>query len=98
MKSNRIEIQYRDFSGDCTSNYNITFPKGMTVREFIEEQLKDTNEWGYFEVHTNVGVLTCEYAYGKLKTGAFPEDILESEIQSVSGRGGWSRSDFKFVV
>ena len=101
MKHGVIDISYGRSGTDCSNEYLISFPKGMTVREFIEEQLKDTSEWGYFGVKRLVykpDALCCSYKYGAIESKALPEEVLDSVIIEVTGSGGWSRSDFRFII
>ena len=104
MKSDKIYITYGRTSSDETSEYIINYPKGMTVREFINEQLADEREWGFFGIYCadqlwfERGNPYCEYRHGKIITEPFSDDILDSVIKDVSGSGGWSRSDFKFII
>jgi hypothetical protein len=46
MNSKKIRINCGPAGGDACSPYYITFPDGMTAREFIMEQLSDEREWG----------------------------------------------------
>ena len=104
MKSNKIHITYGSMGSDCTSKYYINFPQGMTVGEFINEQLADESEWGYFGIYDpnqywfEPGNPCCEYRKGKITSESFTDEILNSVIKKVEGSGGWSRSDFKFVI
>lgn len=97
-----INIKYgRDFS-DATYEYIVTFTPSMTVGEFIEEWMgKNSSEWGYFGIYDGKSIFgepKCEYRRGEIITESLPSDVLQSEILSVSGSGGWTRSDFKFVI
>ena len=97
----KIKIEYGKPCGDCTNVYKITIPPEMTVREFIEEWLTKTSEWGYFGIsapNTIFGDPLCEYAYGEIKGKPLPDEVLDKKIVKAIGSGGWSRSDFKFVV
>ena len=104
MNSDKIRINYGAFHGDETWSYIITYPEGMTVREFINERLADEREWGYFGIYDKNqywfenGNPCCQYRDGKIIKDPLPDDVLDSVIMDVSGSGGWSRSDFKFVI
>lgn len=91
-----IRIRYGKSYGDETNEYIISYPEGMTVREFIDEWISDEREWGFFKLFNRSGY--CEYRYGKIITDPLPDEILDSPIKRVSGSGGWSRSDFNFVI
>lgn len=90
--------QIGETMGDETTPYEVTEQKSRTVREFIEEVLKEKpQDWGYISVgkHFNqdgaIGV--CEYRYGKLVT-EMSANALDVEIKKISACGGWSRMDY----
>ena len=94
-----IEIRYGQSHSDDTCDYIVTISNPMTLGEFIDEWIQDKGEWGYFFVLNGKSFLEaekCEYRYGAIIGEPFPNDILEKEIKSVRGNGGWSRSDFFF--
>lgn len=97
-----INIMYGKHYSDGTWNYIIT-TDNKTVGDFICEVLKNKREWGYFGIYNSkmnsvFGNPRCEYSYGKIIGEPLPQEYLNKEIKSVSGSGGWSRSDFLFVV
>ena len=101
--SKLFNISYGPQRSDCTGPYYITLLRECTVREFINEWLKNKSEWGYFGIKPKTGSTIfgdpcCEYRYGEIITAPLPEDILDSKIKSVSGSGGWTNSDFLFVI
>ena len=94
-----IKIRYGQSHSDATYDYFVTINHPMTLEEFIDEWIQDKREWGYFFVLNGKSFLEaekCEYRYGEIIGEPFPNDILEKEIKSVRGNGGWSRSDFFF--
>lgn len=97
-----IRITYIGPTGsDCTGPYYVDISKPMLVGDFIEEYLKEyPREWGYFGVKdrkTIFGNPHWEYRYGMLLSK--PDDRWFSrKIKSVTGSGGWSRSDFLFEL
>ena len=97
-----IQISYGRVGGDETCRYYVTLNKPMTVGEFIDEWMKENpNEWGYFGIckkGTIFGEPRCEYSHGKIKGEPLPQEYLSKKIKAVYGSGGWSRSDFEFVV
>ena len=84
-------------SGDETTPYIVTDYKAKTVREFIDEVITNTNEWGYIAVKkSGFGFITspkCEYRYGKLLS-ELPTELLDLEIRKIESCGGWSRMDY----
>ena len=101
MTAGKISISFGPSGSDATSPYTVTYPPDMTVREFIEEWLTKTSEWGYFGIsapNTIFGDPLCEYAYGEIKGKPLPDYALNAKIKQVTGSGGWSRSDFQFTI
>lgn len=93
-------IKYRmlHMGSDCTGPYEVTVSLPMTVGEFISELLETyPDEWGYIGIYNKkeeiFGYPRCEYKYGKLLS-ALPEEYIDRQIESVSGSGGWSASDY----
>ena len=73
----------------------------MTIRQFIDEWLKNDSEWGYFGIADGKSIFgspLCEYTRGKIKGEPLPDDILDRKFEYVAGSGGWSRSDFIFTI
>lgn len=96
--NNLFRIDYGPQGGDATGPYYITLLKECTVREFINEWLKNKGEWGYFGIHDKAGHLCRDYKYGEIVGDPLPDYILDSTIKRVNGSGGWSRSDFIFWI
>lgn len=102
----KIDVKLGQHYSDATSEYIITFPKGMTVGEFIDEWLSYDTEWGYFGIKCKskdikfliFGNPYCEYKYGEIIGEPLPKEYLDKKIKNVTGSGGWSRSDFLFTV
>lgn len=97
-----ISVTYGKHYGDDTWDYLIT-TDNKTVGDFIREVLKNKNEWGYFGIYNSktisaFGNPRCEYSFGDIIGDPLPQEYLSKEIKSVSGSGGWSRSDYLFVV
>ena len=86
---------------DETTPYIVSEYKAKTVREFIEEVLKERpREWGYISVgkhyyqdYQDGSSEVCEYRYGKLVT-EMPNNALDVEIKKIDACGGWSRMDY----
>lgn len=108
MASKLFDIEYGRAGSDCTSKYYVTLKRECTVGEFINEWMKDTREWGHFGIvpvdiakrkeHILFGNPACEYKHGSIVGDPLPDYILNSKIKYVFGSGGWSRSDFQFVI
>ena len=91
-------IQTHSMGSDCTAPYDITDYKAKTVREFIDELMKECrNEWGDIEVRNKNMELPfgrqCMFNRGKLIT-QLPEELLDLQIQEVKCSGGWGAFDY----
>ena len=81
-------------AGDCTAPYDVIFNRECTVREFVDEVLKK-KEWGIIFIGSRYsGSPRISYSGDKLKSSAFPDDILDKTIQSATSRGGWTNMDY----
>lgn len=79
--------------GDCTSYYDVTFPKNITVKEFIKLAIKENpKEWGNFCVYINWP--TAKYRDGKFFTSVEYDEYKDMRVLRVQGHGGWSRMDY----
>ena len=86
--------------GDCTSNYEIEFSREFTVREFVNEVIKDDREWGAFHIVTKAkpfGIEESKYRYGKILS-SFSEETLDRKIKSVKANGGWSEMSYYITL
>lgn len=86
--------------GDCTAAYKIRLHKEFTVKEFVDEVLKDTSEWGYIRINIGKSFFDnpkCEYRRGTLLY-ELPECFLPLKVLSAKGDGGWSRMDYLLTV
>ena len=64
-------IQTHSMGSDCTAPYDVEDYKAKTVREFIDELLKERrNEFGEIEVKVRGSWLTrrCQFNRGKLES------------------------------
>lgn len=83
--------------GDCTAPYSVTKYKATTVKEFIDEVIKEyPEEWGYFSINSDIVLNenTCEYRYGSLLSDFPDKSVLDKKIEYVDSSGGWSRMDY----
>ncbi len=87
--------------GDETASYAVSNYKAKTVREFVDEVLQNTGEWGYIKIALNevswLNYPACEYRWGKLLS-TLPVQYLDKEIINVKGDGGWSRMDYYVYI
>lgn len=87
--------------GDATSSYNITFPKGMTVKQFIETVLQErADSWGEFRLGSRIGQLLLTYDRGDVDN-IFCDNIDEyytKIVLRVEANGGWGNMDYYLVL
>jgi len=77
---------------DCTASYNIILDKEYTVKEFIEELLQNSKEWGNINIS---GFLFLKYrsnVVSEFKVDPITYDNLI--IDSIISIGGYSRMDY----
>lgn len=86
--------------GDATSNYNITFPKGMTVSQFIAAALKEDNKWGEFKLDNCFGQVLAEYNGGEIYSHCidFVTKWRDKTIIEAKANGGWGNMDYYLVL
>ena len=83
--------------GDCTSSYNFTMPKQMTLKEFAE-MVTDGEEWGAIRKDNGFGDILAEYNRSgeiKYRDNADPNAILKLEG---TAHGGWSLMDYHVKI
>lgn len=107
MTSKDITITYGNEIGDCTRPYYVTLNRSdITVKEFIDYVLSEQkSEWGYIRIY-NWKIKTSwdadyefEYRHGVAKADeVIPPYVLASCIKTLSGSGGWSRSDWDIII
>lgn len=90
-----VDIAFVFSGGDCTSQYYIETKRQFTVKEFINAVISDEHEWGYISVNDEQCI---EYRHGSIISGSIDENVLNREVVSLSGSGGWSRSDYQLTV
>lgn len=83
--------------GDCTSSYEFTMTKQMTLKEFAEMVAEDGQEWGAIRKGSAFGDVLVDYKHGKIKYQdcADPNAILKTEG---TANGGWSLMDYYIEI
>lgn len=84
-------------AGDCTAPYDVVFRKECTVREFIDEVLKQ-NEWGSIIIGSYFDGPRIEYEHDKIVSGVFCQDILNAKITNATAHGGWTSMDYMLDI
>ena len=89
-----IKFIHTQSNGDATSNYDIDFPKGMTIAEFVEAVRKERScdWWGYFYFpgFEQIG----EYRNEKMTIKKKYRDIKPTSIWA---NGGWGYMSYYFT-
>ena len=80
-------------AGDCITPYYVDFYSECTVREFIDEVLKQ-NEWGYVIIGSYYDGPRIEYTNDKIVSGVFSQDILDAKIKKATASGEWTSMDY----
>ena len=76
--------------GDETSLYDVIFPEGMTVAEFIETIVEENpKEWGDF-LHGFHNPIIAEYQRGKIVYKPEFEKVKNKVVEKAEANGGWS--------
>lgn len=89
--ANKINRIYKDGPfGDATSSYDVVFPEGITVAEFIETVVEENpKEWGDF-LHGFRNPVIAEYQRGKIVYKPEFEKVKDRIVESAEANGGWS--------
>ena len=85
-------------AGDQCYGYKVSLDKPCTVKEFIEEVLRQRqDEWGNFEMTTLVDMgkytgreLQVNYEKGGKLKDRVPPEIEGKQVKAVKARGGWT--------
>ena len=84
-------------AGDCTTPYDVVLRNECTVREFIDEVLKQ-NEWGSVIIGSRFDGPRIEYKHDKIVSGVFSQDILNAKIKNATAHGGWTLMDYMLDI
>lgn len=96
-----IEFHTGHMGGDASSAYRITLQRTFTVKEFVERVLNERGEWGKIEVELpdRTTVAWLKYSHGDITNESSNlASYYDHMIESVSGNGGWSNSNFYIEV
>ena len=104
MKTFEITGYGKDY-GDQTREYIIKLYPNNTVRNVIQDIISNPREWGYIEL--KLGDWKERY-YNRLEYGhsvvinldkvTYWKDKLDKKVISITGSGGWSRSDYQLEI
>ena len=88
---NKIQRIYKEGPlGDETSIYDVVFPDGMTVEEFIKTAVEENpDEWGEFKYGWQSPIL-AEYKHGEITYGEIYDRLKNRVINKATSNGGWT--------
>lgn len=92
----------RPEAGDCIIpydvdvDYDVVFHKECTVREFIDEILKNV-ESGYVWIGNFDGPV-IEYINDEIVFGGFSPDILDARIKNATAHGSWIGTNYMLDI
>lgn len=85
---------------DGTAPFNVILYQETTVREFIQEALAASDDWGYIRIEKGLPIAStpcCPYKHGKLLPDAyipFDEADMDRIVVSATADGGVRRMDY----
>ena len=96
---NKIHRIYKEGPlGDETSIYDVVFPEGMTVAEFVEAILEEfPKEWGDVKYGWQSPVIV-EFDHGKIKYGEVYNIVKDKKINKATSNGGWSYMGYYLTI
>jgi hypothetical protein len=85
--------------GDACSSYAVILGHKYTVKEFIEEVLREKpGEWGDFIISNDLKRIhildKCEYKYGRITENFKQGKSEEIKIKEIKAHGGWTAMDY----
>lgn len=94
MESKFIFDKIKD-CGDATSLYDMLFPEGATVRDFVDWVLTNSRrERGTLYIE-NLGI---ELEYDNGRGGQFNSSVLDKKIDHIKANGGWGMMNYFIYV
>lgn len=79
---------------DCMTEYSVENYKANTVKDFIEEVLKErSGEYGKFRIEGNDWD-KCIYKYGEITKHFNNKEILKKEVFYITSSGGYGLMDY----
>lgn len=95
-----MEMSPTGDSHNSVRKYNIIMKKELTVREFINEILSNTGEWGDISLKPENNLIThprnipvYKYRDGKLLSD-LPDDVAEKHVKSAFAVSGYTCADY----
>jgi hypothetical protein len=78
--------------GDCTSSYNFTLNREMTLQEFLDLVISNEREWGQV-AFSRFGDPIAEYKWGKITVLKVKDTSFKIKTTGTA-HGGWSLMDY----
>lgn len=86
--------------GDCTSAYQVYFPKGITIEQFINTAIQENpNERGTFTLGA-LGPAICHYNRGvkQVRNPEYYNKVKDYHVNTAGAHGGWSLMDYTLKI
>lgn len=97
-----LNFKHTRDNGDATSNYNVEFESGLTIRQLVDIVLRHSpDEWGYITLTAEGCERTdiIEYRDGKIVNQDPLFDLVaDTAIVELKAQGGYSRYAPDMVV
>lgn len=94
MKTIELTLTSGPFGDGCSIYSFIPKAEHLTIREFVEDVLSDTRNWGCIRIPFKGASYYVEYSDGCVVSGEFPSDLYDEAVTGGSAYGGWSRMDY----
>ena len=98
---NKITFTSRNYLSDSTTDYDIKFPKGMIVSEFVATALKEgSDKWGSFQLDNPFGQTLVEYSGGEIHSHCadFVTKYRDKIVIEAKANGGWGNMDYYLTL
>ena len=97
-----LNFKHTRDNGDATSNYNVEFENGLTIRQLTDIVLRHSpDDWGYITLTAEGCESTdiIEYRDGKIinKDSLF-DLVADTAIVELKAQGGYSRMDYYATI
>ena len=90
-----IKFIHTQYNGDATSNYDIEFPEGMTIKEFIKQVREKHPDCWFGSFYLNGFKSIGEYRNEKIYLKPMYENLI---LTRVWANGGWGCMSYFFYT
>lgn len=97
-----LNFKHTRNNGDATSNYNVEFESGLTIRKLVDIVLRHSpNEWGCITLTAEGCDRTdiIEYRNGQIvKQNPLFDKVADAEIGELKAQGGYSLMNYHAIL